>query len=104
MDRRAKRQAKKRQGREKAKKKAKALAARGPSELTLLVRAAARGPFGPCFVSEGWDDMKSPALVTVAVTRRLSTGELVPGTALVDRTCLGGKNGFASAPMEPREQ
>ena len=103
MDRRAKRREKKRQNRAQAKKEARSLAARRPSELTLLLRSAARGAFGPCFVSSGWDDPGSPALVTVVVTRRLPTGELVPGTALVDRTCLGIKNAFASEPLEPRE-
>ena len=103
MDRRAKKLEKKKKNRERAKKKAAALAARKPSGLVALARAAANREFGPCFVSAGWDDLAVPALVSVIVTRRLATGELLPSIALIDRTCLGVKNAFVAEPTVSRE-
>lgn len=103
MDRHAKKLQKKRKSRDQAKKKANALAARKPSDLTLLVRSAARGEFGPCFVSAAWDSPGSPELVSVLVTRQLPSGQLLPATALVDRTCLGVKDAFTMAPRLARE-
>ncbi len=99
MDRRAKKLERKRKSREQAKQKATALAARRPSRLALIVRAAAREDFGPCFVSASWDDLASPALVSVLVTRLLPDGQLVPSTALVDRTCVGVKDAFVMEPL-----
>jgi hypothetical protein len=57
-------------------------------------------PFGPAFVSSGWNNPEGemPELVTVVVTRQLPDGSLLPGTALTDRTCLGVKNGFVHQP------
>lgn len=103
MDRRAKKIEKKRKDRERAKQKASALAARKPSSLELLQRSAARGAFGPCFISAGWEDTTKPKLVAVLVTRKLPSGELLPGTALVDRTCLGVKNAYMREPMLARD-
>jgi hypothetical protein len=103
MDRRAKKLEKKRKGRDLAKKKAHAVAARKPTESTLLARSAAREKFGPCFVSAGWDATDSPDLVTVLVTRELPGGRYVLGSALVDRTCLGIKNGMILGPMPASE-
>jgi hypothetical protein len=40
-----------------------------------------------------------PSLVTVVLTRRLPSGQLLPLMALVDRTCLGLKNGIISPPI-----
>lgn len=37
---------------------------------------------------------ESPALVSLIVTRKLTSGGLVVGTALVDRACLGVKDAF----------
>jgi hypothetical protein len=103
MDRRARKLEKKRRGREQTKKKAAVLAARRPDVRELMVRSAAREEFGPCFVSATWDNLESPALVSVIVTRQLAGGQLMPGTALVDRACLGIKDGFALAPMSQSE-
>jgi hypothetical protein len=99
MDRRAKKLEKKRKSREQTKKNARALATQKSKELARLARSAGSAAFGPCYVSEGWDDLTSPALVTVVVTRQLSTRHLVPAIALVDRTCLGVKNAFPREPM-----
>lgn len=99
MDRRAKKLERSRKKREQTKKKAKALAARRPSSLELLARSAARGEFGPCFVSAEWDSTEVPVLVNLIVTRKLSAGQFVPGVVLVDRTCLGIKNGFLQEAM-----
>jgi hypothetical protein len=102
MDRRAKKLDKKRQRRNE-KRKDTAIAAQLLRSPALLARAAARDDFGPCFVSEGWDNLAEPELVSVVVTRRFTGGLLVPGVALVDRTCLGVKNGFIEQPRSPRE-
>lgn len=75
-----------------------------PSTAALL-KMAARLPFGPCFVSAGWDDTteQTPALVTVVATRRSPQGVLIPAIALVDRTCLGVKDGFVAQPITELE-
>jgi hypothetical protein len=99
MEQRAKKLEKKRKRRDQAKKKAVALEARKPSSLALLARSAAREEFGPCFVSVTWDDLESPALVSVIVTRQLPSGRFVPGIALIDRTCLGVKDAFLREAM-----
>jgi hypothetical protein len=54
-------------------------------------------------VSVGWDDEEAAQLVTVVVTRRLPDERLVPGIALVDRTCLGVKDGYFMDPMSDVE-
>jgi hypothetical protein len=103
MDRRAKKLEKKRKSREQAKRKASALAARQPSALLALARTAAHAEFGPCFVSVGWDAPDEPRLVSVLVTRRLQSGHLLAGVALVDRTCLGVKDFIGREPMLPND-
>jgi hypothetical protein len=99
MNRRAKKLEQKRKARDLSKKRAQASAARRPSEKDLLVKAGARCGFGPCFISAGWDDNSQADLVSVVVTRELPSGELLPAFALVDRTCLGIKEAFVSAPV-----
>jgi hypothetical protein len=101
MDRRQKKLEKKRTKRALAKKAARRAAARRPSHEQLVVAAAARSPFGPCAVSVGWNRPEdgAPRLVTVVVTRRLPDGDLVPAVVLVDRTCLGVKNGTVLEPV-----
>lgn len=59
--------------------------------------------FGMCWVSDGWDDMDEPDLVGVVVTRKLGHGRVLPGFALVDRTCLGIKDGFVGKPLSEDE-
>jgi hypothetical protein len=103
VDRRAKQLEKKRKRRALVVKQKNALAARAPSERQLLVKAAQRGSFGPCWVSVGWDELEMPELVSVLITRKLSDGLLLPGSALVDRTCLGVKDGFVAQPVRPSE-
>jgi hypothetical protein len=66
--------------------------------------AASRAPFGPCFISAGWDEAATrPPLVTVAVTRRLAEGDLMVGVAIVDRTCLGIKDANTEGPLTDGE-
>lgn len=61
---------------------------------------ATRLPFGPCFMSEEWrEDDGQPGLVTVMVTRALPGRQFLGGMALVDRTCLGVKNGHKTKPL-----
>lgn len=83
------------------KKKQRRLAARtaprasaSPTSLNGLLRLASAAPFGPAFMSPSWRS-EEPKLVTVVMTRMLASGAMVAGTALVDRTCLGVKDGFA---------
>jgi hypothetical protein len=95
VDRRGKKLEKKRKRRD-HKKKVTAIAEQTLNSPALLARAAAREPFGPCYISAGWDDLVEPALVTVLMTRKLPRGQFAAGIALVDRTCLGIKNGFLS--------
>lgn len=96
MDRHAKKQEKKRKARELAKKQARSSAARRPGEQELLLRAASRGGFGPCFISVGWQDMNAPALLSLVVSRELPNGLVLPIVMLVDRTCLGVKDAFVA--------
>src|SRR5438045_595893 len=60
MNRRQKKLEKKRKKRDQAKKKARAALARKPSTDVLVLGAAARAPFGPCYVSADWDDENGP--------------------------------------------
>lgn len=70
------------------------------SEQGLLRRAVSLPP-GPCYVSPEWRDADSavPRLVSVVITRRTAGGQVILASALVDRTCLGAKNGFVAGPM-----
>lgn len=103
MDRRAKKLEKARKRREQMKKRDRAQALKDARDGGPLVRSAARAPFGPCWLSLGWDEEEEPQLVTALVTRRLGDGRLLPVVALVDRTCLGVKDAFLQPPMEPSE-
>jgi hypothetical protein len=99
MDRRQRKLQEKRKKRELSKKRSRLEAERRPSEEQLWVRAGARAPFGPCFVSSGWNDPATPQLVSLVVTRVLDGGDLLPHVLLLDRTCLGVKNAMLLAPM-----
>ncbi|MFO0758613.1 MAG: hypothetical protein U0359_19120 [Byssovorax sp.] len=98
-------QQKQKKKREIARKKAvhapRGLGALSPSA---ILKMAAELPFGPCFVSGDWDEQAEvPNLVTVVATRRAPQGMLIPAIALVDRTCLGIKNGFVAQPIPEAE-
>jgi len=103
MNRRQKKLEKKRKKREQAKKKTRAALARKPSPDALVLGAASHSPFGPCYVSAGWDDDSEPQLVSLVVTRKLPDERLVAGVALLDRTCLGVKDAYFEAPMADDE-
>lgn len=84
--------AKKRKQREQAKKEArKAAVAKPAPELNYLARASQYPP-GPCFLSEGYDDLRAPALVVALVSRVVPNGRVVFGMLFVDRACLGVKD------------
>jgi hypothetical protein len=70
-----------------------------PSTAALL-RQAAQLPVGPTYISADWTRVipGMPMLVSIVVTRRAPGGIFLPGIALVDRTCLGVKNGFVAEP------
>jgi hypothetical protein len=75
-----------------------------PSSIAALVRLAADAPFGPIWISAEIDSHTDlPALVTTIVTRRISSGLLLPQIVLVDRTCLGVKNAFVMRPVTEYE-
>jgi hypothetical protein len=83
-------------------KKSRLSAAAALAESSLL-RRAADFPIDRSFLSASWkdDNLEAPELVTAVVSRRTPAGLLV-GTALVDRTCLGVKDGHARL-MSPVE-
>jgi hypothetical protein len=64
-------------------------------------RLAATAPFGPAFMSAAWKDSDetNPALVSVIVSKALPDGTFVASMCLVDRTCLGIKNAYTTAPL-----
>jgi len=99
------RSAKKNEARRKQREQAR-LQAQAPGAKTATETAPMRvvdAPFGTCWLSEGWDDTDAPDLVGVVVTRKLADGRVLPGFALVDRTCLGVKEGFAGKPLSAEE-
>jgi hypothetical protein len=72
-----------------------------PAGAAAMVRHAVAYPRGPSFLSAGWRETGEvmPALVTVVVTRVAPGGLLIPAIAMVDRTCLGVKNGYVGRPV-----
>jgi hypothetical protein len=74
-----------------------------PAREARLIQRASSVPHGPSFISPEWRDANEdmPGLVSIVVTRCAPSGLLVPGVALVDRTCLGVKQGFVGAPVIP---
>ncbi|MCU0662668.1 MAG: hypothetical protein MUC50_10125 [Myxococcota bacterium] len=69
-----------------------------------ILQAARQAPFGPCYLNRDFDDESSPPnLVMAVVTRRISETSLLGATALVDRTCLGIKDGMVIQPMTQRD-
>jgi hypothetical protein len=100
-----KRLEKQKKKRDLARKRAKPHQALAMPGTAAIIKMAAQLPFGPCFVSAGWDviDEAQPKLVTVVITRAAPDGSLIPAIALVDRTCLGVKNGFVAKPVHRTE-
>ena len=70
-----------------------------------IVRLAAEAPFGPAFMSASWKDSDetNPGLVSVLVSKALPDGTFVVTMCLVDRTCLGIKNAYSTAPVSRAE-
>jgi hypothetical protein len=69
-----------------------------PSTASIL-REAMLMPRGPTWITSSWKRAGAPELVTVLATRKAPGGIFLPGIALVDRTCLGIKNGFVATPV-----
>jgi len=105
--RQQKRQEKHKKRRELARRRDQDRAARLalPTNKTRLIQRASSFPHGPAFISPEWRESSDaiPGLVSIVVTRRAPSGLLVPGLALVDRTCLGVKRGFVGRPATPLE-
>jgi hypothetical protein len=97
--------AKHKKKRELVKKKEAQRRLAAPSLAESLIRRASTLPHGPTYISSNWsDDSQSiPSLVSIVVTRQMPDGTLMPGVALVDRTCLGVKNGFVGRPVTRSE-
>jgi len=78
-----------------------ARAASAPPTQKTIERLAAASPFGPAFMSAGWRsaEEKDPALVSLILSRALADGTFVVEMCLVDRTCLGIKNAYVTAPL-----
>lgn len=93
--------AKHKKKRELARKKEDQRRLAAPSLTESLIRRASTFPHGPTYISSTWRDESEamPPLVSVVVTRQMPDGTLLPAVALVDRTCLGIKNGFPSRPV-----
>jgi hypothetical protein len=74
---------------------------RTPDSVTkaAMLRQAAMLPPGPTYISADFRETDPPRLVSVLATRRAPGGVLLPGIALVDRTCFGVKNGFVAEPI-----
>jgi hypothetical protein len=103
MSRSAKKQEARRKQREQARLQAQAVAQASAARAESAPVRRFEAAFGTCWVSDGWDDTDEPDLVGVVVTRKLADGRVLPGFALVDRTCLGVKEGFAGKPLPPDE-
>lgn len=57
---------------------------------------AATAPPGKFYLPVGWQEIEAvPAIVTVATVRELPNGRTFLGSVVIDRTCLGIKDGFA---------
>lgn len=97
--------AKRKKKRENAQRKARPGAPSPAVSQAAIVREALALPHGPSFLSAGWRsaDERGPQLVTAVVTRVGPGGLLIPSIALVDRTCLGIKNGFIGRPATRAE-
>lgn len=78
-----------------------------PREMALrqLLTRAESALFGPAWASKEWrsDDAAAPGLVTVVLTRELPDHSHVAAVALIDRTCLGVKNGHALGPLRGKD-
>jgi hypothetical protein len=97
-----KQEEKRKRKREEAKKAAKAQAL--PTSPAALVELAAEGSFGPAWATaELGDDLQMPKLATVIVTRKLPRGQWLAHVMLVDRTCLGVKDGYLLGPRSLAE-
>ena len=84
--------------RELARRSAARTAPAAPSTAAIL-RQAMLLPRGPTYISASWKRAGNPELVTILATRKAPGGVFLPGIALVDRTCLGVKNGFVATPV-----
>jgi hypothetical protein len=84
------------QKRRRAEIKKKQSAAQAALRPSALFKRATDFPIEQAWLSTSWRDVDRdmPGLVTAIVTRR-SPGGMLVGTALVDRTCLGIKDGYA---------
>jgi hypothetical protein len=96
MDRRAKKLEKKRKSRDQTKKSARALATRESQKLSLLARSAGSAEFGPCYVSDGWDDLTTIALGFNGFCHRFPHRARGGSPRTVTRKRTGGRCFFAA--------
>ena len=110
VDRRAKKAEKRRKKRDATHRGASNRTASGSTALSstskaAFIQEAASCPVGQCYISRNWDAPASPmpSLVMVVLPRSLPHGRIAAGVAMVDRTCIGVKNGFVTRPLLPRD-
>lgn len=68
-----------------------------------FIMMAVSRPFGPCYVTKGWDDEAKKRLHCVVVTHELDDTSLLPSAFLVDLGCEGVKDAFPMVPVPAGE-
>ncbi|MEE9384943.1 MAG: hypothetical protein V3V08_16180 [Nannocystaceae bacterium] len=83
--------------------KRKAVSQKLPTSLKALNRLAAAASFGPAWINLDVMLLDATDLISVIITRQLPGEWLLPGVVLVDRSCLGAKDGFVGQPIRGEE-
>jgi hypothetical protein len=78
-----------------AKKRANEIAKRIPEASAGLARRTAAWPVYEAYLSSNWKSDEPAGIVSAILVRQNSDGRTVFSSMLVDRTCLGLKDGFA---------
>ncbi|MBX3226785.1 MAG: hypothetical protein KIT84_38800 [Labilithrix sp.] len=73
-----------------------------PMSAAALMRVAAELPVEAAYMTSGWRT-KEPKPVTVVLTRLVPGQGILVACAMVDRTCLGVKDGFAKLVLSREE-
>jgi hypothetical protein len=78
-----------------AKKRGQEIARRIPEASAALARRTAAWPVYEAYLSENWRSDEPTGIVSAILVRQNSDGRMVFSSMLIDRTCLGLKDGFA---------
>ena len=68
-----------------------------------IIERARTLPLGKCYCNGDFGEESTSGLTSIIVTRLHSNGKIVCGFFLVDRYCLGLKDTFAQARMDPHD-